>query len=1317
MRLQKLHDVIDPPPDEEGKEVVVDAAKNADAFAELIQCLDDRSLALVMRDAKNKGKEALKILKDHYLSKGKCRIISLYTELTSLIKGEAESVTDYMLRAETAATSLKTSGEVISDSLLIAMILKGLPFEFKPFSTVVTQKDKAHTFSEFKVALRSFEETDKLCREDTKENSVMKMSFKHQNSARGGGSRNGFKGEGVPKTGFKHRSDAGENSAPTCFSCGKHGHKASDCWSKNKSQSRWCEICKNRSHDTKFCRRRRDSAKFVDHSHDSSEHTFAFKVNVDTMVHDVKGLLVDCGATTHILRDESKFVSFDHTFDPQNHFIELADGSRANNIALKKGNAQVSIVDSNGVDREIILENALYVPSFKQDIFSVQAAIDKGASVEFKPDSAELVCLNGVKFDIEKKGRLYFLNNTISSNGTSHTLKDWHKILGHCNGKDVLQLENVVEGMKITSKQDFECGVCVKGKMTQYRNREPDKRADSILQLVHCDLAGPIDPVAKDGFKYALGFVDDYSGLIMVYFLRQKSDTVHATERFLSDCAPYGSVKCLRSDFGGEFTSGAFESLLVKNHIKHEKSAPYSPHQNGTVERSWRSLFEMARCLLLESKLPKLLWSYAVMAAVYTRNRCYNSRLGKTPFEIFTGQKPNISNMHVFGCVCYAYVQNKKKLDARSEKCIFVGYDKGSPAYLVYYPERQAVKRVRCVKFTSTFEHEQNSDGGSTDHEFIPLHDEPLIHVGVREDGVQGEPDIHIDRPENQDVQENQNVIPENDFEGDNVGRYPRRRCNMPKYLEDYVVDDGIDDRVNYAVDYCYAMADIPITHQEAVTSADSNHWQKAMEEEMNALRENETFELTPLPKARKAVGGRWVYNVKINQDGEERYKARFVAKGYSQLPDIDYQETFSPTARITSVRILMQLAVQYNLIVHQMDVKTAYLNAPIDCELYVEQPEGFEKMGKNGEKLFCRLKKSLYGLKQSGRNWNTMLDSYLSAQGFSQSSVDSCVYTRHTERVITVVVVWVDDIIIASNQDSTVTEVKACLSQKFRMTDLGEICWFLGMQFIREGGVIKMNQSRYIEKLLTKFDMQDCKPRSTPCEMGVNKIGEDDVELADIKLYRKIVGSLIYVMTGTRPDLCYIVTKLSQHLSKPTMTHMTMAKHVLRYMKGTVNQGLVFKKSAEPLRLIGYCDADWGMSDDRRSITGYSFQLSKDGPLVSWKSRKQQTVALSTCEAEYMALAAATQEAKFLMQLMESVTDSDLFGCVTLYCDNQGALALAKNPVQHQRSKHIDIRYHFIRDEVQKGTIQLIYVPSEQNVADIFTKPATRVKLEKLFF
>jgi hypothetical protein len=283
-------------------------------------------------------------------------------------------------------------------------------------------------------------------------------------------------------------------------------------------------------------------------------------------------------------------------------------------------------------------------------------------------------------------------------------------------------------------------------------------------------------------------------------------------------------------------------------------------------------------------------------------------------------------------------------------------------------------------------------------------------------------------------------------------------------------------------------------------------------------------------------------------------------------------------------------------------------------------------------------------------------------------------------------------------------------------MKDLGVLSWFLGTEFKCSEGAIEMSQKQYIEKLMLRFGMAECKPKVTPTVLGLDKVVDTkSPELKDPTLYRAIVGSLIYVMTGTRPDLCYIVTKLSQNMSKPTEANLIAAKHVLRYLKGTIEQRLRFRKSESTLKLTGFCDSDWGGDVcDRRSISGYGFQLLDEGPLVSWRSRKQPTVALSTCEAEYMALTDAVQEAKFLKQLCVDLNIVQVSYSVLVNGDNQGAINLAKNPMYHKRSKHIDVKYHFIRSEVRTGSIVLAYIPTDENVADIFTKPVSKVKLDK---
>lgn len=1297
MRLQKLRDTI-----LTADEVEIDEDKNAEAFAELIQFLDDKSLSLVMRDANDDGRQALKILRAHYASPSTPRVISLYTELTSLVKRTDETVTDYVIRAETTTAALKNAGETVTDSLLIAMVLKGLPNSFQSFVAVVTQSEKKQSFIEFKTALRSFEETEQS-RSSTNEDSILK-------SVQGRAPHNHYPSEAA--------------KGPICFNCQLPGHIAKDC--KKPKKKLWCGICRKNNHSEKTCRRNKKSVDKVNEVGDlcgENEHSFAFKASTpDCKILGRRNtLLVDCGATTHIVNDETMFSKFDPSFKPEKHFIELANGEKSNNIALKRGHVTIIIRDSTGRYVEACLKNVLFVPTFPQNIFSVQTATEGGSSILFKPESAQLVYKDSTKFNIEKNGKLYYLPVYDQNNGEKNEsvkyacdLKGWHEILGHCNYEDVMNVKRVVDGMKIVGKNQkpVDCDVCLQGKMTNDKSKKARVKSSVPLELIHSDIAGPITPASTEGFKYALSFTDDYSGACFVYFLKNKSDTVVATEKFLADSAPYGHVKCIRSDNGSEFTAETFQSLLRKNKIRHERSAPYSPHQNGTAERYWRTLFEMGRCLLLEAKLPKELWPYAIMTAAYIRNRCYSERLNQTPHFALTGKKPNISHMRTFGCECYAYTQNKQKLDPRCRKGIFVGYDRNSSAYLVFYPENSKVYRHRVVKFLSNLDSEEKGVVSVRESEQIQedFDTDDIVNQNKRNSGSKDEKKTEITQGRSECMFENK----EPSFEQ----RYPTRERRPPVHLADYETEFD-DDQVMMNINYCYKLASFPQSYNDAMKSHDSVLWKEAMEEEIKSLNENETFILTTLPEGRTAVGGKWVYTVKEKADGSNLHKARFVAKGYSQVEGVDYTETFAPTANLTSVRAVMQLAAQHDLVLHQMDVKSAYLNAPIDCEIFMEQAEGFEVQSKNGEKLVYKLKKSLYGLKQSGRNWNNMLHNHLVENNFVQSPTDNCVYTKHEEGEIVVMIVWVDDLIVGAKDPKLLSRNKQILKDKFKMKDLGKLTYYLGIDFEQGDGYVKMNQKRYIKKVLSKFGMTDCKPRCTPSEQKFEYVNDED--FADSRKYREAVGSLIYIMMCTRPDICWIITKLSQYLSKPLQSHWIAMKQVLRYLKGTIDKELVYSKSDDRLVLVGYSDADWASSvDDRRSTSGYCFSLTKSGPLISWKSRKQPTVALSSCEAEYIALASAVQESLHLRQLMTDIDQKGDYENVLIFEDNQGTIALANNPVNRQRSKHIDIKYHFIRSELQRGRISLEYCPTAEMLADLMTKPATKIKIlkfkEKIF-
>jgi hypothetical protein len=416
------------------------------------------------------------------------------------------------------------------------------------------------------------------------------------------------------------------------------------------------------------------------------------------------------------------------------------------------------------------------------------------------------------------------------------------------------------------------------------------------------------------------------------------------------------------------------------------------------------------------------------------------------------------------------------------------------------------------------------------------------------------------------------------------------------------------------------------------------------MKSEMGSLKSNEVWELVEPPANRKVIGSKWVFKRKMNADGTvERYKAHLIAQGCAQRFRLNYEETFSPVVRFQSIRSMVALGAQHKLKLQQMDVSTAFLHGELTEEVYMRQPEGFIEPGK--EHLVCRLKRSIYGLKQAPRCWNHVLDGQLKKMGFNQGSSDPCLYVcLDSEGVTFLVAVYVDDIVLGGKSETKMNAVKEELSQNFEMKDLGPLHHFLGAKVIQDqvAGVIWIGQPSFTEKILRKFDMYDCKPVSTPVNPDVKLVsGENSNDPCKQKLYQAVVGSLLYLSTKTRPDIAYAVSSVARFCANPTKEHWTAVKRILRYLKGTSSLGLLYREST-PAELAGYSDADWaGDVGDRKSTSGYVFLLG--GAAISWKSNKQTCVALSTAEAEYVALSATAQEAVWLQQLLRTKTSEKL--------------------------------------------------------------------------
>ncbi|GJE98550.1 hypothetical protein PsYK624_147820 [Phanerochaete sordida] len=486
---------------------------------------------------------------------------------------------------------------------------------------------------------------------------------------------------------------------------------------------------------------------------------------------------------------------------------------------------------------------------------------------------------------------------------------------------------------------------------------------------------------------------------------------------------------------------------------------------------------------------------------------------------------------------------------------------------------------------------------------------------------------------------------------------------------------------------------------------AEQKEWKRAALEELEALKKRKVFELVPRPKGRKVIKNRWVFDVKT--DG--RKKARLVARGFSQVAGIDFDQIFSPVVRSETVRLFFALCALECWYLAGLDVRNAYLYGDLPEEIYLEQPEGFAAKGK--EHMVLRLLKALYGLKQAGLVWWRALDKSMQEMGFTRLKSDAGVFIKWdgTDRIVAIV--YVDDAIFAGPNKAKVLAAKAQFMARWECRDLGDAKEFLRMRILKHGSAISIDQCAYLDKVLERCGMQNCKPAATPLPHKYTPAKYDGpVDPARRSRFQTIIGSLMYLMLGTRPDIAFAVTKLAQHSANPSEDHVSKALYICRYLQGTREYALEFS-GQEGLGLVAFTDSDWGSDPiDRRSQTGYLLRLA--GGAFSWNSRAQRTVAHSSMDAEYMALSDCSRQVVWVRALLAELGYT--LDSTPICCDNQGAIFVSSNPVTERRSKHIDIRYHYIRDIVEQGHVQIYYVPGEDNPADLFTKNLGRVKFNK---
>jgi hypothetical protein len=713
--------------------------------------------------------------------------------------------------------------------------------------------------------------------------------------------------------------------------------------------------------------------------------------------------------------------------------------------------------------------------------------------------------------------------------------------------------------------------------------------------------------------------------------------------------------------------------------------------------------------MMAQANLPISFWGDALLTAAYILNRVPSKSVTGTPYELWTGRKPSLDHLRPWGSLAYVLDKFHKygKLGPRGRKCIFIRYSEESKGYVFIGEDPTGTVTEIEARDVTFLENEfPEKREVSSNLEFFELND-----INQSQDQNMNEDTVELNQlsdtvaDQNADTDLNDNISSE--IQSDLINE-PRRSARNPMPKRRFGIEIGevfltTDEGIHE-----------PRTVAEALSGTEAKEWSIAMQEEMDSMDKNQVWELVDLPPGRKAVGNKWILKVKRKADGSiDRYKARLVAKGFTQVEGVDYDETFSPVVRFSSVRIILAMVASMDLELFQMDVKTAFLNGELEEEIYMVQPVGFVVKGK--EHKVCKLRRSIYGLKQASRQWYLKFHQAIISNGFQMIEEDHCVYIKRSKNNFIVITLYVDDILLAANDKMLIESTKQWLSATFDMKDMGEASYILGVKISRNRSkrFLGLSQETYIQKVLERFNMSTCKPVTTPVERNTSlsvrmcpKTTAEKEKMARVP-YSNAVGSLMYAMMCTRPDICFAVSLVSRFQSDPGEQHWQAVKRILRYLKGTTDYMLCFQ--GKDLNLIGYCDADWGGDvDQRKSTSGYAFLLCNGA--VTWSSKKQSCIALSTMEAEYIASSAAVQEAVWLKRFLGHLgIKSFLEKPITIHCDSMAAIAYSKDPKDHPKSKHIEMRYHYVRDMIAKKEVILEYIPTTRMLADPLTKAISR--------
>lgn len=1080
----------------------------------------------------------------------------------------------------------------------------------------------------------------------------------------------------------KQKIQKKDGSVKPCWACGQVGHFAKYCPDRKDKK-------KNQGNGSSS----KAQVNVVTTSAGTSGGFVSFNPELN-FIYQPNEWLVDTGANVHCCADRSAFSTY--------QVIEGTAVTMGNHSAARVfGMGRVDLRFTSG--KVLSLHEVHHVPAVRRNLISGSSLVRSGYELIFKCNKVVLLHLgNFIGKGYLHEGLFKLSTECISANNGNDNSVDafsynvescdvWHGRLGHVNFNTVKRMANLDMIPKHAIDTKKKCEICVQYKQPRKPFKSVDRNSD-ILELVHTDCCEFNGVTTRDHKRYFISFIDDCSRYCYVYLLKTKDEALDKFIAFKSEAENQTNktIKRLRSDRGGEYTSNIFQKICQDSGIIHEVTAPYSPQSNGIAERKNRTLGDMINAMLGSSGLPNFMWGEALYTACHVLNRVPMKARDKSPYELWKGRKTSLKYLKVWGCLAKVLVpeHKRKKLGPKTVDGIFLGYAHNSFAYrfLIIKSEIPGIDVNTIIElrdatfFEDIFPMKTRvpnsvSSASSSARDESTSVDDPLSLVDAPSSS-------HSRLDESQECTE--------------LRRSKRQRVSK----------DLGKDFITYNIE------GDPVTYRDAMASPEAKQWKEAIKSEMDSIVSNATWELIELPPGCSTIGCKWVFKRKLKPDGSvDKFKARLVAKGFKQKEGIDYFDTYSPVTRITTIRVLLALASIYHLEVHQMDVKTAFLNGDLEEEIYMDQPEGYVIPG--NENKVCKLVKSLYGLKQAPKQWHEKFDRAVLSFGFEINDSDKCVYTKLKGDECIILCLYVDDILLFGTSLAVVNETKALLSGKFDMKDMGCADVILGLKLTRSTDGIAISQAHYVEKVLEKYGYSHVKSVVTPYDpsktLHKNKSG---VPVSQLR-YSQIIGSLMYLANCSRPDISYAVTKLSRFTSCPDRTHWDALDRVLKYLKGTISLGLHYERF--PAVLEGYSDASWiADTAECKGVTGYVFTLG--GGAVSWRSVKQTIITRSTSEAELCALDTTVTEADWLKGLLSEIPlVMKPMPPISVNCDNQTTIAQVRSSKYNQKQKrHVRIRLKSIRELVSQGVVSLDFVSSKDNIADPLTKGLDSEKIKR---